>query len=186
MRARSILDGAAEAMERPLVALDMGGRVIWVSPHGERLFRTRQARRALESALGEAARRVASPSLDHPPPARVTLRAGDAPPLHAELRLCRPASGPPFVLAEIEPANPSPALAERHGLTRAEAAVLDLVARGYRDREIAARQRTSLATVRTHVGRVLGKLGVRSRVEAAILARGAAPEATASDDRDLD
>jgi DNA-binding NarL/FixJ family response regulator len=80
------------------------------------------------------------------------------------------------VIAEIDADDPSPAmaaLAARCGLTRAEAVVLDLLARGKRDREIAAQQGTSLATVRTHVGRVLSKLGVRSRVEAALVARGA-------------
>jgi DNA-binding NarL/FixJ family response regulator len=110
----------------------------------------------------------------------VILRAPGGPPLRADLRLCRPPGGAPFVLAEIEADDPPPALAllaARHGLTRAEAVVLGLVARGQRDREIAAQQGTSLATVRTHVSRVLSKLGVRSRVEAALVARGAAIEA---------
>ena len=40
------------------------------------------------------------------------------------------------------------------------------------DREIAERMFTSQHTVRTHVGRILSKLGVRSRLEAAIVARG--------------
>ncbi|APR78967.1 Two-component response regulator [Minicystis rosea] len=178
-RTRSIMESALESAPRPLVALDLGGRVIWASPRGERLLASRTRRRALEAALGDAARRIAAPSLASLPPANVAVRVPGGPPLRIELRLCRPASGAPFVLAEIDAGDPPPplaALAARHGLTRAEAKVLDLVARGQRDREIAARQRTSLATVRTHVSRVLSKLGVRSRVEATLIARGAPVE----------
>jgi DNA-binding NarL/FixJ family response regulator len=50
------------------------------------------------------------------------------------------------------------------------------VAKGLRDHEIAERRCTSLATIRTHVTRILDKLGVRSRVEAALVARGLIPQ----------
>jgi DNA-binding CsgD family transcriptional regulator/tetratricopeptide (TPR) repeat protein len=53
------------------------------------------------------------------------------------------------------------------GLTRRELEVLELVASGMRNREIAERLSLSERTVEHHISAVLGKLGVRSRVEAA-------------------
>lgn len=68
---------------------------------------------------------------------------------------------------------PEPALDERQLLERlsdGERAVLDLLARGYTNREIGDRLHLSDLTIRNKVSSILRKLEVASRVEAAVFA----------------
>jgi DNA-binding NarL/FixJ family response regulator len=61
-------------------------------------------------------------------------------------------------------------LAQRFGLTRREQEVLNLLAAGRTNRQIAGELFISEKTAGAHVSNILGKLGVAGRTEAASLA----------------
>lgn len=83
----------------------------------------------------------------------------------AALRDCMLMDRPAF-LALAQAANP----AQTVGLTARERQVLRLVAQGLGNREIADMLAVGAGTVRTHVSRILGKIGARDRVHATLWA----------------
>ncbi len=74
----------------------------------------------------------------------------------------------PAPVVDQAPTPPSPG--GEHGLTRREVEVLRLIASGMTDRQIGEALFVSHATARTHVGRVLSKLGLSTRAAAAAYA----------------
>jgi len=113
------------------------------------------------------------PRRESPEPARAAPRvAGElgAGPLRRQLELL--AQRARIDLADLPADDPGAvaALVDALGITRREAEVLELVARGYTNREIGAALVVSTKTASVHVSNIMRKLGVSSRVGAAALA----------------
>jgi len=162
----------ADADGRARLALRADGRLIWVSPAARRMLAGHLGRgRSLPAALVEKVRQLAGGSANA---AELQFVAAGAARVRATLQTAQASTGELFVVIGLR--SPSGALPdefrERFRLTVAEADVLSGLAEGLSNAQIAARRFVSIATVRTHVAHVLSKLGVRSRLQAGVLARG--------------
>lgn len=112
----------------------------------------------------------------------LSLHAGGAPmtPIIARQLLARWKAVSAAVPAALAAAHGTPAPGVRDAgraspppdpLSRREAQVLDLIARGFTYTEIAGQMAVSVTTVQTHVRNIYGKLGVHSKTEAVYEAR---------------
>ncbi|MGW0825927.1 response regulator [Streptomyces sp. NPDC002845] len=82
-----------------------------------------------------------------------------------------PAPAAPPLPAASSGSGPDPDSAADAGLTPREIDILRLVARGHTNREIAAQLYLSEGTVKNHISRILGRLELRDRTQAALRAR---------------
>ncbi|HEU0072918.1 MAG TPA: sensor domain-containing protein [Dehalococcoidia bacterium] len=130
--------------------------------------------------LGSRARVAQQPQQDGPPPSPEPPATQPVPPppgaeTLAAAPLTPPAIAPstPIVALPSPPAvNPAAGdVATAEPLTARERDVLGLLSFGYSNADIAETLVLSEGTVKTHVKRVLGKLGVHNRTEAALYAR---------------
>jgi DNA-binding CsgD family transcriptional regulator len=156
---------AAAAVIDPYVVLDRDATAIWISPAARSLL----GRDEVPEALAAAASKLLSGNatlleLDLALPGgsvRAALQlAGDE-----ARRVCVARLEP---MTRVVSATIAERLRERFGLTVAETRVLRLVALGLGNAAIAERCDVSIETVRTHVARVLAKLGVATRAQAGV------------------
>jgi DNA-binding CsgD family transcriptional regulator len=160
-RHRAALQLALEHVEdRPLMVIDAAGRTVHISRTAKDLLAsaTVQLSSLTLKMLAQGQRRFVT-SL---PPCgqvqvQVTVANGDKGEMFIVVKLDVPAG------QETKPLH----IGARYGLTASEIRVLRLVAEGFSNREIGERLFISIETVRTHVHRLLSKLGVRSRTQAA-------------------
>lgn len=175
---------------RPKIALDCRGALLWVSDRAETLLGLSHGeKKTMHERLAQAAQRLgllAGKNSDLPLlPTSVSIPRKDGAAIRADLRLARTRNGAYFILVELEDAGDPSFLKEliaHYRLTASETQVLHLISLGLSDREIGQRLFVSKATVHSHVTRILGKLGVRSRVQAALVAHGIKPEVDLNDE----
>ncbi|HVH41012.1 MAG TPA: helix-turn-helix transcriptional regulator [Labilithrix sp.] len=185
------IEAALDSSRRPSVVMDARGGLLWASKRARRLLGWDRGRQGLvPNALREGALELGALVAGKRPSARPTrtiqLVGLDGEHVAVEFRTAQTEAGLPVIVAELDLASqPSAAdLAKRFNLTTAQANVLASLADGCSDRSIGERHSISLATVRSHIGQILSKLGVESRLQAALLAARCPSSASENDDDD--
>jgi DNA-binding CsgD family transcriptional regulator len=163
----SLLD---DAEGRARFALRGDGRLLWASRSARRMLPGCFGRgRSLPSAFAGAVQKASGSIVA----TTFGFSVAGKSPVTATLRTAFSKGGERFVVVDLHGRSrrlPEP-LGERYGLTAAEANILADLGEGLSNAEIARRRSVAITTVRTHVGHILSKLGVRSRLQAGLLAR---------------
>jgi DNA-binding CsgD family transcriptional regulator len=170
---QDVLCRVLERGRAALILWDIDGRMIWASPAAQGLLGGPIPSTDLQHAAAVALRQLrrgAGCERDRLLGRPARLRSARGAPLTAEFSWLADAEQRPWLLAELaECKDASSPLAQ---LTRSEARVLQLLVQGLSNREISLLLHVSLETTRTHVKRILSKLGVSSRARAARIAQG--------------
>lgn len=169
-RLRSLLAGLAGAGDGlgRLFVFSTAGALVWATDLAHELVRGLgvAARAALERAAREAAAELALPGRARA--ARRVDLGGEA--LALELTSMATDGDDPLLLGRlVAVAEPEARVAARYGLTPAEAAVLGCLGEGMANRAIADELGMAVATVATHVKRILAKMAVASRLQAGLV-----------------
>jgi DNA-binding CsgD family transcriptional regulator len=165
----------------PVVVFDKQGRPVWSSARTREIAEfSNGGTHPVSLSVRDQARRLAAMA-DRDPrrhSSRMELQLphnGGPPIAAADLMIAREPRGATYVIARLRHGNTDSVklamLAEHYELTPTEALVLSKIADGLSNQEIANQQLISLETARTHVHRVLQKLGVSTRTKAALLTR---------------
>ena len=178
-----VLGEAADGREAVAEARRLRPDVVVMDVRMPRMDGIAATRELLRGRAGEGPRVLVLTTFDLDEYVYEALRAGasgfllkDAPPqrlvaavhaVHEGDALLAPQITRRLVERYAAPAREAPGLDE---LTAREREVLTLVARGLSNAEIGETLVLSLPTVKTHVSRVLMKLGLRDRVQAVVLA----------------
>ena len=165
----------------PVVVFDQQGRQIWRSDRARDVVACTAGHSPMFAmTLSDEARRLAT--VVHRDPNGRRSKMGLALPhsegssiASADLLIAPGIRGNNFVVARLREGKADAVklsmLADEYDLTPAETSVLGMISEGLSNKEIATRQQISLETARTHVHRVLQKLGVPTRTRAALLTR---------------
>lgn len=164
----ALLDGlhCAVADRRPLLVYSHNGALVWRSPSARTLLDHLGSARA-GWVCQDGGERLAVKLAAGPLRTGTLLAAADA-----AMEVVGPyvRNGEQFVVVALRCGrDPEATLAQRHGLTAAEAAVLSCLGQGMSNTDLGAYLQISAATAATHVKRVLKKLGVRSRLQAGLM-----------------
>ncbi len=150
--------------------IDSAREAIWLVPAGFAVLLLEVHLIIAASALHSAWARLMLGSRARTLSAAPPVPAPDPPPVDPEPQDRVPAADPPAEQDAVTEKREEATSGVVASLTPREREVLGLIARGYSNAEIAEAFVISEGTVKTHVKRLLAKLGLRDRTQAAVFA----------------